>query len=247
VDSDLCDRVFAALLDLCPLRTCATVAAYVDNRGVYADAESVGIGALPESQDAQNALIGQLAERVGGMEALVNTGLARSVREPSLRAPRHLLLIPWRGRDGRVSTIQRRRLDAMEPRYLFPSRIAPSDPFGADLISSAQGALGEDAPVVVTEGALDCLARRKIARVSGEAVVAIGAPSATTAHAEWSALFKGRHVIVAFDADNAGDEGARRFAATCLAGARLVERERPRQGDWNETLLRVLRSKEVLA
>jgi hypothetical protein len=101
-----------------------------------------------------------------------------------------------------------------------------------------------DEPIVVTEGAIDCLARRKIARCHGEAVQVVAVPSSTTASAEWSALFEGRHVLVAFDPDKSGEEGSSRFAATCLSGALRVERERPRFGDWNDTLLHILRTRE---
>jgi len=247
IDPDLCARVYGELLDLCPLQAQSPVADYLERRAIFADAQAVGVGALPVAPGAQRALLRHLASRFGGVRSVIDVGLVQGTAGLDLRAPEHLLVIPWRGGDGLVRAIQRRRLDSREPRYLFPPRIAPTEPFGSEFVESARQHIGDDCPIVVTEGALDALARRKIARLTGERLVVVGAPSATTARPEWSAIFDGRHVVVAFDADKSGDEGAVRFAATCLASARLVERERPRWNDWNETLLRMFGAHQGVA
>jgi DNA primase len=241
-DAELRSRIFGALLALCPLDPTLEATQYLQRRGLFADAQAAGLGALPDTRQGQRALIGQLVAACEGIQALVEVGLVHGGPRPRLRHPFHQLLIPWRGRDGRVNALQRRRLDGTEPRYVFPPRVAPLEPFGADLLCGVP--LSQDASecLIVTEGALDCLSRRKLARLTGERVRVLAVPSATTVRPEWSALFDGRHVLVAFDPDKSGDDGARRFAATCLRGARVVDRERARFGDWNETLLRVLSS-----
>jgi DNA primase len=237
VDSDLRDHVYRSLLDLCPLRPDSPVGRYLDRRALFADAEAAGLGALPVRRDQQHAVMGRLASALDRATVLLDLGLAMSRGSHALRAPHHCLLIPWRGRDGRISALQRRRLDPAEPRYVFPPGLSPAAPFGADVL---RGGEAEGIPMVVTEGALDCLARRKLARLVGQRVAVLAVPSATTVRAEWSTLFDGRDVLVAFDPDKSGDEGARRFADACLRGARSVQRERPRGGDWNEVLIQAL-------
>lgn len=110
------------------------------------------------------------------------------------------------------------------------------EPFGVELLADALSFFG-DVPIAVTEGALDCLARRKLARDRSEPVVVLGVPSSTSVRAEWSELFEGREVRVSFDADAAGDRGAERFADVCLGTARSIQRERPHAKDWGEMLL----------
>jgi DNA primase len=243
VDTEVRHRVYAALLARCPLDKEEDIAEYLRRRAILADAQAVGIGALPPSGDAQLAAVDELVAVIGDTRPLVDVGLLRE--DGALRAPAHRLLIPWRSRDGRISALQRRRLGDAEPRYVFPAGVSPADPFGADLIDEAVASCGLEAPLIVTEGALDCLARRKIARLSDERAVVLAVPSATSAREDWSTLFEGRHVVVAFDPDKSGDDGAMRFAATCLRRARSVERERARSGDWNETLLHALRAGDV--
>jgi DNA primase len=205
---------------------------------------SVSVRCHPPGR-AQVQTICELITRQGSKQPLVDVGLLRE--DGSLRAPEHRVLIPWRSRDRTISSLQRRRIAGSEPRYIFPAGVSPEEPFGADLWDEAERSRAQTTTVVVTEGALDCLARRKIARLSDEPVVVVAVPSATMARPEWSALFAGRHVIVAFDPDRSGDDGAERFAATCLRGTLSVERERARHGDWNETLLLALRESEVNA
>jgi hypothetical protein len=233
--------VYAALLERCPLASQHDVNAYVhDERMVGADAIAVGLAALPVGH-ALDQLVAELRQQ-HGPDALDRAGLGHAER---LSFPGHRLLVPWRDRDGRITTLQRRIVGARGgrdvPPYLFAKgRSVPAAPFGAELYDEAMAFLG-DVPVVVTEGPLDCLARRKLARLEGERIVVLGAPSCTTARSEWAPYFDGRDVVIAFDADEAGDDGAQRFAETCCRGARSVEREHPRGAkDWGDVLPLVL-------
>ena len=243
VDPELAHHVNAKLAELCgPLSTHADVLAYITGRALRADAEACGCFGLPLPGDAQLSIIEALAREFGGRQALIDVGLMFVGDELRLHAPENRLCIPWRSADGRISVVQRRRIDRQDrKKYVFPLDASPAEPFGASLVTETRAMLGSDPPIIVTEGALDTLARRKIARLGSEAAIVVGVPSATMARPEWSAMFESRQVIVAFDPDGPGDRGAARFIEVCLASARRVERERSRFGDWNETLLHLLK------
>lgn len=233
INRDTYHAIATHLLEVCDLRSAQPVASYLDRRGVYADAEAVGVRGLPEDQ---RALVAALCEAFP-REELVLSGLLRADRDALEFGNTHHVLIPWRDRDGHISAIQRRRLDERRPKYLFPPRLSPREPFGADLIDEAL-AFSPDAEVVVTEGALDTLARRKLARLLGERSVVIGIPSASMCSSSWSTYFEHRNVVIAFDSDDAGDDAASRFASGVCADARTVTRERPVDAkDCNEVLL----------
>jgi DNA primase len=132
--------------------------------------------------------------------------------------PAWSLLIPWRDRFGRIACIQRRHLGDVKPKYRFPSGRSPVAPFGADILADALGYLGPDASIVVVEGALDCLARRRIARARGESVAVLGVASATTPTVGLPLdLLAGRRVVLALDRDEAGARGRDALGAA-LAG-----------------------------
>lgn len=140
------------------------------------------------------------------------------------------LCIPWRRPDGELDTIQRRAVTPQErngPKYIFPPGRAPLWPFGAELLGTKQ----EENVVVLTEGALDAIARRKLG-----AGLVLGVPGVDGWRDEWASLVKGRTVRIGFDGDAAGDAGAEKLAPKLwAAGAVRVVRERP-EGDWCEQL-----------
>jgi DNA primase len=234
IDGETYHLVASFLLEQCAFRDAPDVAAYLEQRGVFADAEAVGVRALPREQ---RALVRVLRDAFTH-ETLHLAGILRERGEAIEWGDSHRLLIPWHDRRRRVSAIQRRRLDAGRPRYLFPPRLSPSHPFGAELYDEALAYHAEDADIVVTEGALDTLARRKLGRLHHERCVVLGIPSASTFSDAWAGYFTGRRVVLAFDGDDAGDAAAERFAAAVCAGAATVVRERPVGAkDVNEVLL----------
>lgn len=117
-------------------------------------------------------------------------------------------------------------------------------PFGADLFDAAVEGFGGDVEIIVAEGALDTLSRRKLARQHGQRAVVIGVPSATTLLEDVVAeLAAGRDLVLSTDNDRAGDKAAEQLAAACAGRARSVVRERPRDAkDAGEVLMRRLQT-----
>ena len=221
------DEIATWLLDRCPLASQRDVVRYVrDQRDTYGDAEAVGIGALPRPGSAMRDLVNDLLATFRRDE-LEATGLLRAGRA-TLEWPAWRLLIPWRGRGGSIDVLQRRALGGEFPKYRFPPGRSPGAPFGAELFDDA--ARDGSAEVIVCEGALDALARRKIARraSAGERPIVLAVPSASTLFdaAVWAPFLAGRDVVLAFDSDAPGDQAARRFADRMCGGARRVVRER---------------------
>lgn len=234
VDRESFAAIVEALAELCPLASARDVSAYVAARNIHADAIAIGTIGLPRRQD-QGAVVEALVARFGhGPLEAVGLVDGRLFRDPD-----HRLGLVWRDRGGRATTLQRRVIVGnRRDKYRVTTGIPFDVLFGSELFDDALGFLG-DVPIIVTEGAIDCLARRKIARLQDEHVIVLGAPSVSIQRPEWREFFDGRHVIVAFDADAAGDAGAQRFIDTCCAGARAIERERPifnAAKDWCDVL-----------
>lgn len=95
-------------------------------------------------------------------------------------------------------------------RYTSGSRAAL---YGAELLKN----LPSDEAIVITEGELDALALRSLGM---NAVSSTGGSG--TWKEEWSDLLKGREVIVCYDADLAGVEGALRVAMTFPQGVKIA-------------------------
>jgi len=130
------------------------------------------------------------------------------------------------------------RLDGGKPKYRFPAGRSPKAPFGVDLLSAALGFYGDDAGIVIVEGALDALARRRIARHRGERCAVLGVASASTpCEGLPFDLLAGRRVVLALDVDDAGDEAASKLADALDDVASELERERPPGKDWGECLV----------
>jgi DNA primase len=202
VTDETYDRIAAALLNGCsPMRSASPhAAAYLDRRGVFADAEAVGVRGLPrDGQELSTTLLGTF-ER-GNLESA--SVLRRGY--DTLNWPAWELVIPWRDRYGRIVCLQRRHLGDVRPKYRFPFGRAPRAPFGVDLLADALGFHGPEAAVVIVEGALDCLARRRIARHQGERLAVLGIASAGTPAVGLPLdLLAGRCVVLALDRDEAG-------------------------------------------
>lgn len=230
--------VAQALLDHCsPLPEVAPdVARYLDARGIYADADADGVRGLPH--DARPIVAGLLGtfERAH----LEQAGVLRRGFD-ALDWPAWRLLVPWRNRYGRITCLQRRRLDAGRPKYRVPSGRAPSAPFGVDVLAAALEVLGPQAEVVVTEGALDALVRRRIARHRGERAAVLGVFSASRPCEGLPLdLLAGRRVVLALDTDEAGERASAVLGDALRAVAGEFVRERPVGAkDWGAALAKV--------
>jgi len=138
----------------------------------------------------------------------------------------HVLVIPWRTPGGLVDTIQRRQLGAAGTRYVFAANRGPRHLYGIERLMRAPA----DAEIVVVEGAVDALARRKL---DTQGRVVLGLPGASSWLPQWASIAQGRTVRIATDDDKAGDGAAERIAADVwAAGAVRVVRERSKGMDW---------------
>jgi DNA primase len=231
------EAIASARLDLCsPLRSVAPdVARYLDARGVFADAEAIGVCGLPtDTRELVKTLLATFDRAELERAGVLRTGL------DAIEWPRAPLLIPWRDRYGRITCIQRRRIDGGSPKYLSPPGRAPRAPFGMDLLAVALTQHGEDCEVAFVEGAIDTLARRRIARSCGENVAVLGVYSAASPCEGLPLdLLAGRSVLLALDDDAAGERACAKLAARLQGVARALVRERPTEAkDWADALVR---------
>ena len=230
IDAGRFDEIASALLDACPLEPTAPATRYLVGRGFLEEARVAGFGALPPPGPEQDAVVASLVGQFGPSDL----ALAGLLRDGRLAWPWHLLILPWRSLDGTISTLQRRRVvsDCGPPPYVFPRALRPAEPFGADVFRAA----GTDLPVAFVEGALDVLALRTIIRGRSSHVV-LGVPGVATWRPTWTEYARGRRVVLAFDADEAGDRAAAARATELRSVASEVRRARPRVGkDWGDQL-----------
>ena len=200
----------------------ADVRAYLARRGLLDEARADAWGALPDLAAVRAHV--DLADLAAS--GLTDPGASRWLR------PEHRLCIPWRSADGQIVTLQRRRIDAAPTeRYVLPHGRPPTWPYGVERLTAEPA----DAPIVIVEGAADVLAARALARGP---IVALGLAGVASWRASWASLTRGRRVLVALDADAAGDRAADVLARDlAAAGASHVERVRPPGAkDWCDAL-----------
>jgi hypothetical protein len=247
-------RVGPILLELCSLEapSGAEGRAYLARRGVLEEAIGDSWGVLPPLKD-RPALIASLIERAGGVEAVAASGLVRRGRDGALsfkhtghphEADDLPLLIPYRGPDGSLMALERRRIDVggAPPgviRYVHHgARVAIG---GAIDVSSSPAST----PIAYTEGAVDRLALRVLARRAGRALVVVALAGVDAWHERAAELSKGRRALVATDNDppdertggpGPGDRAALKWGQALIdAGALDVQRLRPEGAkDWAE-------------
>ena len=211
------------------------VVRYLAGRGLLDAARADGWAALPEPGQGQAARL-RFCVDVFGADLVERSGLATRRRGDLAWAwPRHLVCIPWRTPAGLVQTVQRRRLDPGEPKYVFPSGRRPRFPYGVEQLRRAPAT----APVVFVEGAVDALARRVLDVGRNDGRVVLGVPGVDGWRAEFAALARGRVAYVATDADEAGERVVDRWSEDLYAaGAREVRRLAPPAGskDWCDAL-----------
>jgi DNA primase len=240
---DAFDRLATSLLEAAPLDgpEARDVAAYLEGRGLLEEASRDGWGGLPQGA-AQRLLVERLAKEHGA-EALALSGLVRQddrgrPQLDRLSWPHHRLVIPYRspGVAGVIATLQRRRLDPGDPRYVgTPGRPAPW-PYGAELADDA----GPDTAIVYVEGAADVLASRALFQAERLDRIALGVPGLQNWRREWARFARGRVAIIALDADSAGEAAVQSVASELrAAGALGVKRSRPVRGkDWADMVKR---------
>lgn len=220
----------AALLAAAPLGAddAADVRAYLDGRGILAEALADGWGALPSTGEGLARLQRELVV-AAGEAAWQASGVARE--GGGWLYSSHRLVIPWRDTSGRVTWLQRRSLGGGGgPRYVARTGSGATAPYGAERLSASADGL----VVAITEGAVDALALRAACSREGAGAVILGAPG-TTWQPSWCPLLAGRDVALAADDDGAGDDFVARVAPDIQRVARSVQRWRPRGAkDWSE-------------
>ncbi len=234
VEPALYAEIVEALLALCPLGKAPHVAAYLDGRAIFADAEAAGVRGLPtDCAPIAQALLERFERADLEAASIVRAG------HDAIDWPGHALLIPWRNRDGQISCLQRRAIADVKPKYRSPRGFSPASPFGVELLEDALAFDGPDAEIIVCEGALDTLARRRVARARSERAAVIGIYSASACDVSaWADLARGRRVVIAVDADKAGDKAAQTIAEQLVDVALELVRETPNAKDWNAAIAR---------
>jgi DNA primase len=228
--------IWEAVLDTCsPMRsTSPRVGEYLLGRGIYADAEAAGVRGLPRDGRALVAsLLASFDRKLLELAGVLRAGV------DEIEWPAYSVLIPWRDRFGRISCVQRRRLDDVKPKYLSPRGSSPRAPFGVEHLAAALEYHGPDAEIIITEGALDCLARRRIARAQDERAAVIGVYSASSPAVGLPIeLMRRRQVVLALDDDKDGDRACAEIAnALNGAAARLIRARPIGFKDWGSALM----------
>jgi DNA primase len=235
VSDETYDAIWTGVLEACsPLREVSPrTAAYLRWRGLEVEAEADGLRGLPtDARPLVRALLDTFDRKELELAGVLRPG------HDAIDWPEWPLLVPWRSRFGRIQCMQRRRVDNGSPKYRSPRGRAPRTPFGVHLLVDAL-AQSARAEVILAEGALDCLARRAIARGRGEASVVLGVYSAASPERGLPIdLLDGRRVVLALDNDAAGDRACDRLAEVLRFVAAELIRERPPVGpkDWAEAL-----------
>ncbi|HMI85974.1 MAG TPA: CHC2 zinc finger domain-containing protein [Polyangiaceae bacterium] len=189
--------VAGAVLQRARLAEAADVVEYLRHRGVLAEAENAGVGALPKDIEAQEQLLIDVADEVGG-DRLLRSGLCGTERGFAWASNR--ILLPWLDRQSSIVTLQRRSLDNVEPKYVFPSGRGAVLPYGIESFRTSR----EDQAVAIVEGVIDVFALRVLNRRHGVDRLVIGIGGARCWQPEWAELARGRAVVVALDRDLAG-------------------------------------------
>ena len=226
----------AHLVEICPWPDDPDVYSYMERRVLVIQGSAAGLAGLPRAE-AQAPVLSKLLETFS-VETLVGAGLVwedRGTKTPDLRRfarPDHRLLIPWRGLDGSIAILQRRRLDAGEPKYIFPPGMKPALPFGAERLRAHEA----DRAIVFCEGAADVLALRLLDSRDGLGILPLGLPGLDGWRPDWARFAKGREARIGFDADEAGEKKVEAVAADLYrAGATRVQRWTPKGAkDWAE-------------
>lgn len=233
------DRLARTLLARTPLDAQPDACAYLEARKLLDLAREAGWGALPPP-GAQRDLLVELAREVGE-PLLRRSGLLRSDLSTFIWN-NNRLLIPFRTPDidGIVHTMQRRLLrtpKAREQKFVFPSeRGRPSHPY---LVPEDLEKMTNTTAIAFCEGAPDVLALRWLCKRDGRDVLVLGIPGVKSWCHAWTSYARGRIVLLALDADRAGEEAVATMQRD-LHMAKAIKRWRPKNAkDWTDYLLQV--------
>lgn len=211
----------------------ADVVRYLDGRGLLDEAKRDDWAAIPP----RSLSLVRVLRDVFPEHELLASGLVRH-RNGALELgwPEHRLVIPWRTPDGIIYTLQRRRLSAGEPKYVFPSSRKARHPYGIEQLRKNDAAT----PIAFVEGALDVLARRILDRRKGIDRVVLGVPGVENWVPEWATYAKGRVAYVATDGDSAGERVVEKWARDLYAAGaiRVIRLEPIGVKDWADVLKR---------
>jgi DNA primase len=231
----------------------ADVVDYLRRRGLLEQARAAGWGALPPFS-SQAALLHILAEErryLAEERAAIQQESGCPTEAPVTREevlasglfsrggfahPEARLVVPWRRHDGLIVNVQRRRLDAGEPRYVGARGRAFTWPYGVEHVQRATG----ETTIALVEGAIDALALGAICQERHEDVIVLGVPGTGAWRAAWGQLVRDRVVALGFDNDAAGERLAVQLAGELVAaGARRIERWTPPDAkDWSDSWTR---------
>jgi hypothetical protein len=241
------DEVFAAVVApmlhggrLDESRIAMDVTSYLRERALLDLAREDGWAALPRIpfQCAWVAMLFAAAEPCPGYAPpftrrdVEQSGLVTGVQ---FSHPSNRLCIPWRTPEGVIYSLQRRRIDHGEPRYVGPRGRAFVWPFGIERMREAP----VEAPIAFVEGAIDVLALRALCRARGEPTIVLGLPGVSAWRPSWATFARGRVAAVAVDTDAAGERVVGEMARDlCDAGARRIERWKAPAGDWADAAAR---------
>jgi DNA primase len=235
LEPELFDEM-ARMLD--PIDHHDDVARYVAERLPGCDTSD--LRALPV--DA-TGLVDRIAENIGHDEWR-RSGLANRTTG-GLVWRDHRLCILWRDEAGKVATIQRRLIRPARttnvPKYVFPSGRKPTVPFGVERIAT----MGPSTGVAYTEGALDAIAYRVLAKREGFDVCVLGVPSVSIWKGSWAMYAQAREARIAFDRDAAGQKATQQIEDDFWrAQAVLVHVDQPDKPakDWAENLVALHRA-----
>lgn len=142
---------------------------------------------------------------------------ARELDDFGLRDSRwsNRVLIPWWDGYGRITTIAARSLGDSEPRYLY-LRNAPLPPFFRPRRSRASGHVTR---VTLVEGMIDALL---LAAHGVDGMLATGGTSVSDRHVHALVELGVRTVVLALDADDAGQAASRRLVGLLRDGAPAI-------------------------
>lgn len=250
-DHHLDDAVFCRIANilgrLCPLTSQDDVVGYLAGRAapLVAMAEAHGWMALPPPK-AQRHVVDAIVKAVG-LDAWKACGLAHREDLTRISWPNHRLVMPWRapwcrpwrGPQGYVQTLQRRLVAPAGPeipKAVFPRSRRTAWPYGAEAVQQWPGL-----PVYLVEGALDTLSLAWLLAQQHDPGVVLGLPGVAAWDARWAPLLAGRTVVVAVDADVAGERAVQRVAERCYGGGATHVRRRRllNTKDWTEGLERM--------
>lgn len=216
----------------------ADVIIYLRRRGLLELAIAEGWFALPRPE-FQPSWVKMLRD-VFGKDTVWRSGL---VYGEAFAHPEARLCIPWKDSEGKVYTLQRRRLDGRrDDKYVFPFKRTVRTPYGVERLAGTPLSV----PVALVEGAIDAVALRALCAADGHACVPLGIPGLGGWDAAYGSLAAGRVAFVSLDNEKDDEKRgqvealAKRAAGDFMVGGAVRIETRPPQKehkDWGEVWL----------